>query len=266
MSSMQELTTLSMRARAFDARLRRQGRRRLTLAELWEAFVALHPTAAADPDKRECLLEIVEELATAHRLTLPAPASWERIPAPALPRFVTLSATGTGPVRLRSLDVPWHPDLAWAATTQLGPAQRQFLEQVNQFLAAGGDHRQVVAIRERSLKLCGDEKRLEELLDTALFAPGRLSPELLRIERVFEPFAVHRINSSPWLLVVENATTFFSFSVHLPPTGAVGQVGFGGGWQFVASVGSVSDLRPPISEIRYFGDLDVNGLGIPLKE
>src|SRR6266516_2757623 len=176
MSSMQELTTLSMRARAFDARLRRQGRRRLTLAELWEAFVALHPTAAADPDKRERLLEIVEELATAHRLTLPAPASWERVPAPALPRFVTLSATGTGPVRLRSLDFPWHPDLAWAATTQLGPAQRQFLEQVNQFLAAGGAHRQVVAIRERSLELCGDEKRLEELLDTALFAPGRLSP------------------------------------------------------------------------------------------
>jgi len=265
MSSMQEPTTLSARARAFNARLRRQGHRRLTLTELWEAFVALHPTVAADPDKRERLFEIVEELAASHRLTLPARASWERVPAPALPRFVTLAVTEPGPVRRRSLDFPWHPDLAWAATTQLGPTQRQFLEQVNQFLAAGGATRQVVAIRERSLELCGDEKRLEQLLDTALFGPGRLTAELLRIERVFEPFAVHRINSSPWLLVVENATTYRTLSTHLPPNGTVGQVGFGGGWQFVASVGSVSALQPPVRQIRYFGDLDANGLGIPMK-
>jgi hypothetical protein len=64
---------------------------------------------------------------------------------------------------------------------------------------------------------------------------------------------------------VENATTYRTLSTFLPPDGAVGLVGFGRGWQFVASIGSVLDIRPPVSEIRYFGDLDVNGLHIPVK-
>jgi hypothetical protein len=262
---MQEPVQLSVSACAFDARLRRTGRRRLTLAELWEAFVALHPTVATDPDKRERLLETVEELAAARCLALPAQASWERFPPPALPRFVTLSTTGSGPVRTRALDFPWHPELAWAATAQLGPTQRQFVERVNQFLADAGDHRPVIPLRERSLELCGDEKRLERLLDTALFAPGRLTLELLRAEQVFEPFAMRRINRRPLLLAVENATTYRTLSAYLPPDGAVGLVGFGRGWQFVTSIGSVLDIRPPVSEIRYFGDLDVNGLSIPVK-
>jgi hypothetical protein len=265
MTSLREHVKLSVPARAFEARLRGKGRRRLSLAELWEAFVALHPTVATDPDKRERLWETLEELAAARCLAFPAQASWERVPPPALPRFVTLSAGGSGPGRTRALDFPWHPELAWAATAQLSPTQRQFVERVNQFLADGGTRRPVIPLRERSLELCGDEKRLERLLDTALFAPGRLTLELLRAERVFEPFAAHRLNPRPLLLVVENATTYRTLSAYLPPNGAVGLVGFGRGWQFVTSIGSVPDVRPPVSQIRYFGDLDVNGLSIPVK-
>ena len=256
---------LSAPAHAFEAYLHSQHRRRIPLPLLWEAFVAVYPSGATDPDKRERLLGLLRELAAANRLALPASRSWERFPAPALPRFVTLPVRQPQHPRTRALDVAWHPDLAWAATQHIHHDHRRFLEQVNLFLAKGGADRKVVPLRERSLELCGEEKHLERLLGTALFAPGRLTRELLRVERVFDPFAITRIGAGSLLLVVENATTYRTLCRHLSREGNTAVVGFGGGWQLPARIGFAADLDPPVTQIRYFGDLDQGGLRIPLK-
>jgi hypothetical protein len=163
-----------------------------------------------------------------------------------LPRFVTLPARQPQHPRTRALDVAWHPDLAWAATQHIHHDHRRFLEQVNLFLAKGGADRKVVPLRERSLELCGDEKHLERLLGTALFAPGRLTRELLRVERVFDPFAITRIGAGSLLLVVENATTYRTLCRHLSREGNTAVVGFGGGWQLPARIGFAADLDPPV--------------------
>ena len=260
-----EQVDLSDPAHAFEAYLRGQRQRRVPLPLLWEAFVAVYPSGATDTEKRERLLGLLLELAGANRLTLPASRSWERFPAPALPRFVTIPARLPQHPRTRALDVAWHPDLAWAATPHIDHDHRRFLEQVNLFLANGGEDRKVVPIRERSLELCGDEKHLERLVGTALFAPGRLTLELLRVERVFDPFAITRIAAGSLLLVVENATTYRTLCRHLPREGNTAVVGFGGGWQLPARIGFAADLDPPVTQIRYFGDLDQGGLRIPLK-
>lgn len=66
------------------------------------------------------------------------------------------------------------------------------------------------------------------------------------------------------LLVIENHHTYDSFARLLGPGSDVGVVAYGAGTAFVGSVAYASDLRPPVEEIRYFGDLDARGLRIPV--
>jgi hypothetical protein len=67
------------------------------------------------------------------------------------------------------------------------------------------------------------------------------------------------------VLVVENSDTFDSLVRTLSElTGhRIGLVGWGAGAGFEASVLSIADITRPVSEIRYFGDLDSVGLRIP---
>lgn len=67
------------------------------------------------------------------------------------------------------------------------------------------------------------------------------------------------------LLVVENSDTFDSLVTVLRGRNdhRVGLVGWGAGAGFEASVLSIADLGRAVSEVRYFGDLDENGLRIP---
>jgi hypothetical protein len=69
--------------------------------------------------------------------------------------------------------------------------------------------------------------------------------------------------------VAENAATFDSIAASIPEGSPVGVVGWGGGGLFRSTVESVSELpvitaRKEIAAIRYFGDLDVEGLRIPI--
>lgn len=251
---------LSAAASALDGRLREGQARRADLPRLWQAFVAADPAHAADPEKRARLAALLDELAAAGRVAYPSARSWERTPLPPLPRFVTVVTDETVARRRTSLDYAWHEALAWAATARLSPGQIEFCQRVNRFLADGGARRPVVPIRERSLELCGDEKRLEAMLDGALFGPRRLTLALLRAERVAEPFAFTRLGEAPLLLVAENATTYRSLVTALPADGPVGVVAFGRGWQFCSSVVSAAGLDPPVSRIAYFGDIDAEGL------
>jgi hypothetical protein len=258
-----DAVTLTPAATSLEARLRLAGTQRVRLGAIWHAFVAADPAHASEPEKRDRLAGLLAELAAAGRITYPSDRSWDRRPDPPLPRFVSLVATDLISRRRTSLDYPWHPSLAWAATTRLSAQQLAFCQRVNRFLVEGGASRPVVPIGERSLELCGDEKRLGDLTGTALFGPGRLTLELLRAKLIPEPLAATRIGDGPVLLVAENATTYHSLVTTLSGDGEIGVVGFGRGWQFCRSVASVGDLAPPVHRIAYFGDLDPEGLGIP---
>lgn len=116
-------------------------------------------------------------------------------------------------------------------------------------------------LRERSLEILGDEKALDGKLATSLFAEGRLSLDLLRARRAVPRLYTERVGDGDVLLVVENSDTFDSLvRVLTDRPGRIGSVGWGAGGGFEASVLSISrDVR----EIRYFGDLDRDGLRIP---
>jgi hypothetical protein len=138
------------------------------------------------------------------------------------------------------------------------------MQRVNDWLHDSRDQF-VVPARERSLEVFGDEKMLDRLAGSALFAAGRLTLELLRCRRVVPRLHCESAGDGDLLLVVENSDTFDSLLTVLLHRGdhRVGLVGWGAGTGFEASVLSIARLERPIAEVRYFGDMDENGLRIP---
>lgn len=178
--------------------------------------------------------------------------------------------TGAAPARV------WPTALQAAAAIARRDEEFAVLEVAADFLRRGGATRISVPIRERSLELFDDEKRLDALLGTRLFAPGALSTALLRCHPVPMPFAAQWVpgaTGSPapedtvTLLVAENHHTYASLlkatRVHAAAGGPGRHVGYGAGSQFCSAVASTTLLRPTPTRIVYFGDLDRRGLEIP---
>lgn len=253
---------LSVNAGRLHGALLGTGLRRVRLTELWQLLTVCDPASAAQPDRRAILAGILTELTAAGYLQ-PSVAVDTAAP-PALPRTVTLlgdPAKRSGAEAGRT--VAWRPELGWAAQARLSATQVQALKEVNVWLRDRGDDTDIAPLRERSLEIFGWEKQLDTLVGTALFGPDRLSLSVLRTFRAHPPLPARRVGTGPVLLVVENSDTFTTLHSALSERpGQVGWVAWGAGKAFIASVAAVADL-PGISEVRYFGDLDLAGLEIP---
>ena len=253
---------LTERAAELASRLAAWPRRRVGLAEMWRLLDEIDPASRIDARRRVLLAEALAELAAAGLVGLPSAASYDRTEAPHMPRFVTVSRlVAARPARRRAV---WHPDLSWAAEARLRPAQTEVLEQVNRWLHERRSTL-VVPLRERSLDIFGHEKTLDRLLPTTLFGSGRLTLDLLRTRRALVRFTSETVGSGDLLLVVENSDTFDSLvdALRRRDDHRVGIVGWGAGSSFGASVLSIRQLEPAVGGVRYFGDLDEEGLRIP---
>ena len=239
-------------------------RRQVKLAELQALLVAPEPSLTHAPERRSRLAEVIDELADAGVVELPSERSYDRSARPALPRFVRVEGQAPPPRRVSGAGIAWRPELAWAAEVSVDEQTLSDLRAINGFFRDGGSERPVVPLRERSLHLFGYEKRLEALMGGQLFAPGRLTLEQLRCEEVHPPFVYEVIGAGPDVLVVENHHTFVSLCRFLPPAGNIGVVIYGAGAHFKGSVTFLADLPTRPRRVFYFGDLDVDGLDIPV--
>ncbi len=165
-------------------------------------------------------------------------------------------------------EFPWMPELAFLREARVNLRFAE-LRQLNDFLQTGSSGRAVVPIKERSLQICGDEKRLDVLADSVLFRDGRLTLAQLRCEVVAEPLAWKRgpakAAAQP-VIVLENAATWHSYDRWNQATAQFSAVIYGGGNRFVEGVGFFAEIFRELGGPRrvfYFGDLDVAGLQIP---
>jgi len=252
---------LSPRAHRLAELVRAWPRARVPLLDLWRLLDQADPASVTDSRRRSLLAGLLAELAGAEVVVLPSQRNVDRTELPHLPSFVTVSRTTVvSPTRR---EIVWHPDLSWVVGTQLLPSQLDQLTAINTWLFRERDVL-VVPVRERSLEILGDEKALDRLLLTNVFAPDRLSLVTLRARRVIPRMFTKVVGAGDTALVVENSDTFDSLVRTLGERpGHVGIVGWGAGAAFEASVLSLSDLDHPVSAIRYFGDLDRVGLRIP---
>jgi hypothetical protein len=151
---------------------------------------------------------------------------------------------------------------AFLAAERPSRAERALLRAVNGFLGAGGSAL-VVPLRERSLQLTGDEKALDTMSRGRLFAPGRLSLELLAAQRVSPPLVRQRVGAGWMSLLVENYATYHSLAATLPVDGEVGEVVYGAGNTLGVVLTAIAE-NGGVQGLAYFGDVDVRGLEIAM--
>ena len=165
--------------------------------------------------------------------------------------------------------VKWASQLAFLASESVMVASDDLLK-LNQFLLKELRSKAVVPIKERSLEIFGDEKRLDALVSTSLFRPGRLNwVRDLKCEIVGEPLAWKRgpaeAASDP-IIVLENAATWHSYCRWNAERKLFSAVVYGCGNRFVDGIRYLPDIFRELGgsrRILYFGDLDPRGLEIP---
>jgi hypothetical protein len=261
---------LSQSAAILSATLNAMAERRVEQAGILAAFVTACPGTAGTTQGRPVLSALLDELADHHLAELPRGRNGWDDALPPLPRWLRLPPQpkqDSRHLRGPSLAV-WRRELAWAGADSLSSAQLNVLKTVNRWLrdTDGDDERRtVVPMRERSLEIFRDEKRLDALTATTLFAPGRLTLATLAAERIPPPLAYERVGAGGIVLVIENSDTFTTINTLLERRcGKVGYVAFGGGHAFEASVARISKLAG-VTDIAYYGDLDEDGLTIPQR-
>jgi hypothetical protein len=235
-------------------------RRRLSLEDCFQALQDVDPRAIDAPDQRAQLRQLLEECQAAGLIELSAAHDRGQ---PQLPRSIRRTDARPSPPQQLPLEWPWRAELAWASELRPTLAEFETLRAIQDFLRGGGGRRIVVAHRERSLELFGDEKAIDRFVRGRLFAEGRLSLDLLRCRWAPPPLAFERVGPGSVALVVENASAWHSCLATVRASGPVGVVAYGAGRAFEASAAGLAKIGG-ITAIRYAGDLDAAGLAIPI--
>jgi Wadjet anti plasmid transformation system JetA-like protein len=244
------------------------GKVRLDLEALRRAFQAVHPELAASPSARGKLRELLDRLQLDERIELPkGREQWDSSALPSLPRWVKLPREEGSVEKPDLRAIQWAPELRFLAITRVFVPLNDLLK-LQEFFSHGGRARPSVPIKERSLAIFGDEKRLDQLIrGSALFGDGRLTPETLRCFIVPEPLPWSAgSNPAGSILVVENAATWHSYCRWNTERKIFSAVVYGCGNRFVDGILSLSDIFAELGGTRpvlYFGDLDPRGLLIP---
>src|SRR5437867_2668497 len=220
------------------------GRVRVGLNVLLHAFQKVYPELSATPSARGRLRELLDQLQFDERIELPKGGEhWDYSALPALPRWVKLPRETMIEEKADIRSIPWSPELRFLASARVCvPLQDLF--KLQEFFAGGGRAKPLVPIKERSLEIFGDEKRLDQLMrGSALFGNGRLAPETLRCVIVPEPLSWTRgpHHDGP-ALVIENAATWYSYCRWNAERRFFSAVVYGCGNRFADGVRYLADL------------------------
>lgn len=242
--------------------LKATGRVRIPLDVILTAWSAASPELIGSSHQHQDLAVVLDELTTAGQLVLPGERSWDRTTRPPLPTFVTWPANRRAPRGTPWRTYPWRTELGWAGSLPtMHAASFEALVAVNRWL--GTPASDVVPMRVRSVEIFGDEKALDRLTTTGLFAEGRLSLDLLRCRRYPPPLTITDVGAGPDLLVVENADPYWvAVETARAAAGPVGKVAWGAGRGILQSVHAVTELPQPPQRIWYWGDMDPEGISI----
>ena len=224
-------------------------------------------------DSLRFLRTILDEMSNENAIRLPVNRRhWDSSQEPRLPLWIIIESNL--PNRNKEewwKTFPWHPKLQWASSLErVDQSLGRELKVINTFLKNydkwGSNN--CIPIKERSLLLFKDEKRLDSLFKGQLFKKGRLTLEMLDCFRTWEPFTVEHFSSLNLhrTLIIENKDTYYSvFKIcsELKHASPYRHVIYGCGIKIYSTIFGIENLDPKISEIEYFGDIDPKGLEIP---
>lgn len=250
---------------AFFEKLSDSKRKRVPLDELKRLYYSLYPEVQNSPDRQATLLQALRELEHRGLLALPAAGSWEKVGSPPLPSWVALVRDNEAPAQINYAQVPWVPELGF--WPDLKPAQLADAMAINDFLLRRRGNLPLVPIKERSLEIFGDEKRLDALRTGTTLFKGRLALSVLGAFLVPLPLP-YRQAPAPGMpvLVVENHNSFWSFGEWNQSALRYSAVVYGAGEAFRSTGLALGQVLAEVNgrEAEYLGDLDPKGVGIPL--
>ncbi|MDA9433694.1 Wadjet anti-phage system protein JetD domain-containing protein [Bradyrhizobium sp. CCBAU 51627] len=250
--------------------LKKTGRRRIALEMLRQQFAMACPELAEQPDRRMRLADALRSAADSGAILLPKQSrSWDRTGGAALPGFVLLATPRSKPLPVVLPGYGWHPLLAFAAGER-NRLRLQSAKRINEWLKTDPNLNVVVPIKERSLEIFGDEKRLDQLRGgmTTLFGQLTLAALGCRVCPIPLPFEAGPASARGQpILIVENNDTWASFSEWNRRAGRFAVVAYAGGGHG-KSLGYdetfIDELldRFQATQLFYFGDIDPAGLRI----
>jgi hypothetical protein len=250
----------------FLERLRSETNMRVPLEQLQRHFYEVFPEVQASPDRGARLLEALRNLEASGHVALPAKGSWETLGAPPLPKWVAVSpALANIPERRDFSTVAWAPELDF--WTDLTTSQLTALEHINDFLLRRRGSLRLVPIKERSLEIFGDEKRLDALCGSkdSIFA-GRLPLATLGCFRAAQPLPYRQADTPGRpVLVLENHNSFWSFGEWNHDAKRYAAVVYGSGEGFIKTGAALGQVLREVEAVGalYLGDLDPKGVCIP---
>lgn len=248
----------------FLAAIATSSKKKVFLDELKRNFYALHPAVLNSPDRSSRLLAALRELEQQGAIRLPASGSWEKLGNPPLPQFVTLIRE----VEQDTYDYshePWVPEFGF--WPQLRGSQLSDAKTINDWLLRHRGTFQQVPIKERSLEIFGDEKRLDALRSGSTLFAGRMPLAVIGAFHVSPPLPYRLAQTeSTCVLVVENHNSFWSFGEWNQSSKRYRAVVYGAGNGFAGAAEALVQVLHEVQgqDIEYLGDLDPKGMRIPL--
>lgn len=248
--------------------LRAGTRKRMALEDIRRAFFAAHPEALTNPIRNALLLERLLALQEAGALALPAAGSWEKVGNPPLPTWVQVMRESAPAPTVDYAAVPWVPELGF--WPELKPPALEAARAINDFLLRRRTTLKMVPIKERSLEIFGDEKRLDALRASggnSLFG-GRLPLSALGAFVVPSPLPYRMADAAGQpVLVVENHNSFWSFGEWNQQAMRYAAVVYGSGKAFQGIGDALDQVLYEVNGVGalYLGDLDPAGVRIPFE-
>lgn len=241
-----------------------RGKARIYLEpDLWNAFFEALPHMKAAPGQREILSYLVDQLCLQG---FERPRDKRRVDRTALPVLPLWLCMPRGDKNTVSKEVYIYrsEELAFLNDSRSRIRDDRW-KRIDEWFLSGKASALLIPMRERSLEMFGDEKGLDGMTKSPFFRKGNISLETLRCFHVPEPipYSIQTDSRSRACLVIENATTYFTFRKWNEVSGEYRAIAYGGGNAFSCSWEGLTELKGQVEEIEYFGDIDGEGLRIP---
>ncbi|NHI92055.1 MAG: hypothetical protein EAX96_06090 [Candidatus Lokiarchaeota archaeon] len=252
----------------FLNQLKRLNKKKLVLKEIIALFIEIYPEDYYGHSSfNQFLVNVLNSLANNQLIRLPKGEKyWNHSYNPNLPNWIIIQGDEKES-EFSWKEYPWHYKLAWIPQLQSRPRDINILLKLNYFFKEiDQENLEFIPVKERSLQIFGDEKKLQRIISNKWF---KLTLFDLKCYPTFEPFVSKTFCNAKSLntIIIENRDTFMSFckinsEFDSPP---FKHVIYGNGNQIESNILWIKDLDSNITKIQYFGDIDMNGFLIPFR-
>jgi len=241
---------------------------KVPLEDLWLALERCFPAEMGSGRGRGLLARLIERLeADGYRLpSRKGKGNYDHLDQPSIPRWIMRPAS-EAVEKFRADKYLWAEELSFLSEQRHLQNHDAWLALDQWFKAKRNTPVSSAPLRERSYEIFRDEKALDRLRRTTPFLVGNISLKELHCFVVYEPLPTEHgpvsVQGGP-ALVVENQTTHWTISQWNKHAGRYACVIYGGGNKFSSAWEWIQWKLPElgISDVRYFGDLDVAGIEI----